>query len=679
MKKATIRHDKGIHARVAAMVVQKSHELKQRYGTTLYFQFRDRDKILSSSLMPLIALRIKAGDEISVLGEGSGAEAAVNEMAEFLESDFAIVDSNMIRQMDTVLQNNVFTAEHVFHNIANGLIVTDEHDVITVFNPAAEKLFDLKAGEVVGRKVYDVIPDTRLHIVKASGQAEIGHRQQTGRSVIITNRTPIVVEGEAKGAIAIFEDISSLENVTDELRVVKELKERLNLILESVQDGICVVDRTGKITYVNSAYCRITETAAGEVVDQNVLEVSPAGARAAALLTGRPVHGSISRKANGQAILADVNPIIVEGEVTGAVSVIKNLSEVHALMEKLNEATARAEYLESELRRAKKPMQAFDSFIGRSGKVRDTLAIAAKAAAGQATVLIRGESGTGKEVVAEGIHFASSRAQGPFIRVNCAAIPAALLESELFGHERGAFTGAYKKKLGSFELADKGTIFLDEIGDMEKSMQAKLLRVLQDRQFLRVGGEKTVQVNVRIIAATNRNLEQMVAEGEFREDLYYRLNIIPIFLPPLRERKEDIPFLAEYFLRKFCAELGKRIERIRPEAMDVLTAYAWPGNVRELENIMERISTLADGPYLGLENLPAYLRETDNTVKVAEPIMDETEILPWDVYEKHIIKSALERCGTFNKAAKALGITHKTVAAKARKYDLIKTVAWEKV
>ncbi|MDT8903061.1 sigma 54-interacting transcriptional regulator [Anaeroselena agilis] len=680
MQKAVIRHSKGLHARVAAMVVQKSHELQEKYGATLYFQIRSHEPVLANSLIPIVALRVKVGDEISVSGKGPMASTAVAEMVEFLESDFLISDSETISKVDNVLQNNAFTAELVFNSMANGLVVTDENDIITVFNPSAEKIMAIKADKAIGKNVCEVIPHTRLHIVSKTMVPELGSRQVIEKAVIITNRTPLVVDGQSKGAVAIFEDISSLENVTGELREVKELKERLHLILESVQDGICVVDKKGIITYVNPAYTRITQTPAAKLIGRNIAHISPLGARSKALLTGKPVLGSISRKANGQTIVANVNPIVIDNEVAGVVSVVKNMSEVQAIVDKLNEVTARAEYLEQELRRAKKPSLAFNKFVGRSGIVLDALAIAAKAAEGHSTVLIRGESGTGKELVAEGIHFASPRARGPFIRVNCAAIPTSLLESELFGHEKGAFTGAVKRKLGSFELADKGTIFLDEIGDLEKSVQAKLLRVLQKKEFQRVGGEGTISVDVRIIAATNRDLEKMVAGDEFREDLYYRLNIIPIVLPPLWQRKEDIPLLVEHFLRSICAEQNKKLRGIKPDALEVLIKYRWPGNVRELANIMERMITLAEGPYIGIDDLPIYLRQ-ELYAAVEEPgaFVSSDTVLPWEAYERIIIENSLRKYGTFNRAAKALGLTHKTVATKARKYGLEKMTTWEKV
>lgn len=455
------------------------------------------------------------------------------------------------------------------------------------------------------------------------------------------------------------------------------MQQRLQMILEAVQDGICVVDSSGVITYVNPAYLRIVHKTPEMVVGTNIYETAPDGNRCAVLKSGIARIGSISHKKDGTTLVANVTPIFVEGEIAGVVSVSKDITELQTMMERLSQVSARAEYLEQELLRTKKTAQAFANYIGKSGKVVDVLALATKAAASSATVLIQGESGTGKEVIAEGIHYASSRRRSPYIRVNCGAIPGALLESELFGHEKGAFTGAVKKKLGKFELADGGTIFLDEIGEMDKNMQVKLLRVLQQREFYRVGGEENVHVDVRIIAATNRNLEQLVKEGGFREDLFYRLNVIPLVLPPLRDRVDDIPLLVEHFIEKISKETGRPVQGISPEAMDLLMHYRWPGNVRELENVIERVITLMDGVRIETESLPSYIKgersaePAASAAGAAAPAAPSGEVRTWEEYEQEIIAHALKTAGSFNAAGKLLRISHKTVAAKARKYNLV--------
>lgn len=554
-KEAVIHDEGGIHARVAAMIVQRAQELSKRYDCHLFLRSERSERCEMHSLMKLIALKVNRGDSVFVSAEGDNGRQAVLEMVRFLEGDFEMHEAAEIHGVDKLLHENAL------------------------------------------------------------------------------------------------------------------IQERLQLILEAVQDGICVVDRTGEITYVNPSYLRIVHKTPEMVIGQNVFETAPNGNRSGVLRSGVARIGSISHKKDGTTVVANVNPLFVDGEIAGVVSVIKDITEIQTLMERLSQVSAKAEYLEQELLRTKKTAQAFSNYIGKSGKVIDVLALASKAADSGANVLVRGESGTGKEVIAEGIHYASSRRRGPFIRVSCGAIPGALLESELFGHEKGAFTGAVRRKLGKFELANHGTIFLDEIGDLDKNMQVKLLRVIQQKEFDRVGGEETIHVDVRIIAATNRNLEEMVKAGEFRDDLYYRLNVIPILLPPLRDRVEDIPLLVEHFIEKISSEAQKRVRGITPEAMRMLMHYRWPGNVRELENVIERVITLMDTEEINEAVLPSYIKG-EIAGREVQNIADDT-ILPWEEYEKQIIANALRQCNSFNAAGKLLRISHKTVAAKARKYGLV--------
>jgi DNA-binding NtrC family response regulator len=295
--------------------------------------------------------------------------------------------------------------------------------------------------------------------------------------------------------------------------------------------------------------------------------------------------------------------------------------------------------------------------VGVSGALRELVEQARKAAESKSTVLLAGESGTGKEVLARSIHAWSPRASRPFIAVNCVALSEELLESELFGHEKGAFTGAHQQKPGKFELANHGTIFLDEVGDIRESLQAKLLRVLQEHEFERVGGTRPIRVDIRIIAATNRNLEEAVKGGRFREDLYYRLNVVRLRLPPLRERREDIPGLAEHFLRKYCAETGKTIRGISPEAIGLLKAHPWPGNVRELENSIERAVVLGAGAEislvdLGLRTIGGAASSPPSAERSIEPFHEGVED-----FKRELIRRALEQAkGNQTRAAEMLGL-----------------------
>ncbi|KXG73679.1 Transcriptional regulatory protein ZraR [Thermotalea metallivorans] len=319
----------------------------------------------------------------------------------------------------------------------------------------------------------------------------------------------------------------------------------------------------------------------------------------------------------------------------------------------------------------------FEEIIGKSKVLEKALLIAQKASGTASTVLIRGESGTGKELVAKAIHYSSNRAGKPFVKINCGAIPSTLLESELFGHEQGAFTGAIRRRKGKFEQAHGGTIFLDEIGDMPLEMQVKLLRILQEQEFERVGGEETIKCDVRIIAATNRNLLELMEKEQFREDLYYRLNVIPIYLPALKERREDIPLLVRHFIHKICGKIGREIVELSEEAERCFYNYDWPGNIRELENLLERLIVLAEGNRISLEDLPPYIAnryqdlgpstQGDRLINMNQ----NGEMATLEEYEKEIIRHAIKKFGSFNAAGKALGVTHKTVAFKARKYNII--------
>ncbi len=308
-----------------------------------------------------------------------------------------------------------------------------------------------------------------------------------------------------------------------------------------------------------------------------------------------------------------------------------------------------------------------NSIIGNSHAMQEVFERVAQVARADTTVLIRGESGTGKELIAQAIHYNSQRSQKPFIRVNCGAIPETLIESEFFGYEKGAFTGAVSRKKGRFELADGGTIFLDEIGDLSPMTQVKLLRVLQEQEFERVGGTETIKVNVRVIAATNANLEQRMEQGKFREDLYYRLNVFSIYLPPLRERKTDILLLADHFLMKYARKHNKAIRRISTPAIDMLMRYHWPGNVRELENCIERAVLVCEDQVIHSYHLPPTLQTAESSNTIPQMSLEQAVA----AYEKDLIQDALKSSrGTIARAARLLNTTERVIGYKIRKYNI---------
>lgn len=376
-------------------------------------------------------------------------------------------------------------------------------------------------------------------------------------------------------------------------------------------------------------------------------------------------------------------PIKFKGEAIGVLSadrifeekvsleedlrVLKIVSSLIAQNIKLNQAYLAEKKEKENLSFELKGKYSFPNIVGLSDKMQEIFKSVHKVAKSNTMVLLRGESGTGKELIAKAIHYESPRGKGPFIALNCAALPENLLESELFGYEKGAFTGAVSSKKGRFELADGGTIFLDEIGDISPAIQVKLLRVIQEHEFEKLGGTKTIKVDVRVLAATNKNLESAVKEGSFREDLYWRLNVVPIFLPPLRERKEDMPVLIEHFLNRFNKSHGKKIT-ISKETLKRLLDYHWPGNVRELENTIERLVVMIDGNMILPEHLPIHVVMEDSFIIERETLSKDIEAI-----EKERISKALRECGYVQaRAAKILGITQRQLGYKAKKYGLVK-------
>ncbi|GAV23621.1 sigma-54 interaction domain-containing protein [Carboxydothermus pertinax] len=462
--------------------------------------------------------------------------------------------------------------------------------------------------------------------------------------------------------------IRQIEN----LIIAQKMREELLKILDSLQEGIEIADEKGEIKYVNQAFTRITGIEKDERIGKNIFEVSPKGALAQAISTKRPVIGYRTLVGGSMAeVVSNAVPIIIDGLLAGGAVVFQAVTDILKISEQLSRTQEMLESFTQKLSELSGCRYTFNDIIGTDEKLLYAKKIAKKAAKSDATVLLLGESGTGKELFAQAIHMESKRASKPFIKINCAAIPENLLESELFGYERGAFTGAIKTKMGKFELANQGTIFLDEIGDMDLLLQAKLLRVLEDKQFERVGGVETITTDVRVIAATNRDLKAMVKEGKFREDLYFRLKVIDIELPPLRLRaKEDILLIANNIINKLNRRLGKRVKGLTPKAQELFLNYPWPGNIRELENLLERTIILADDQYLDEHHFYGYFQEVSEQVDSgkAYPIKNLAEI------EKEVISLALEKYGRSLAAkrliAEKLGISIASLYNKIKRYNL---------
>ncbi|MGM0428371.1 MAG: sigma 54-interacting transcriptional regulator [Thermodesulfobacteriota bacterium] len=376
---------------------------------------------------------------------------------------------------------------------------------------------------------------------------------------------------------------------------------------------------------------------------------------------GRRMIGALSADCSSE------NKTSLDEEVQLLTIISSLIAQKTALLEKVAREKDRLKQENLRLRRELNRKYSFANIVGNSRKMQEVFYLVSQVCESNATVLLLGESGTGKELVANAIHYNSPRARGPFVKVNCAALPENLVEAELFGHEKGAFTGADREKAGKFELANHGTIFLDEIGSLALESQAKLLRTLQEREIERVGGTRTLRVNIRLIAATNRDLSEAVQNGSFREDLFYRLNVYPIYLPPLREREADILLLADYFLEKYAAEYQKEIKRISTPAIDAITQYHWPGNVRELENCMERAVLVCEDKVIHSYHLPPTLQTAKETgTEQSRSLTDAVE-----GFERELLIDTLKSSrGNMRKAAKALNTTERIFGYKVKKYAI---------
>ncbi|MBL0712894.1 MAG: sigma 54-interacting transcriptional regulator [Desulfosarcina sp.] len=498
-----------------------------------------------------------------------------------------------------------------------------------------------------------------------------------------------------------IEETTLLYEISEALNAHLELKKSLYTVLDILSDSLDMA--RGTITLLDPVRNEIRIEVAHGITRRAMQQVRyklGEGITGRVIQSGKPVsipkiseeplflNRTVSRKRKKDLEMSFICVPIQKGrQVIGALSVDKPYDQKYSLKkaEKLlavvttmvarqviNLETIRLEKqaLRDENKRLLSELEnkyRINNIVGNSNKMREVFQMVSQVCKSNATVLIRGESGTGKELVANSVHYNSNRAQAPFVKVNCAAIPINLIESELFGHEKGAFTGAIKQKLGKFELAHKGTLFLDEIGSIGLDVQVSLLRVLQEKEFERVGGQKTIKTDVRIIAATNKNLEQAVEDGTFRGDLYYRLNVFPIYLPPLREHKTDILLLADHFLERYARENNKDIRRFSTPAIDMLMAYHWPGNVRELENCIERAVLLCEQGVIHSYHLPPTLQTGPESDTLPALSLEEAVA---NLEREMIIDALKNTCGNITRAAELLKTTVRRFAYKAQKFGI---------
>lgn len=497
---------------------------------------------------------------------------------------------------------------------------------------------------------------------------------------------PVIDEaGRMRGVLKIWSlldhQTGELERLDQELNKTKKLTATLEAVVDNPYEGMVVVDENSHVTMINNFYLEVLGVTREQALGRHIFELTPHSELPNIVRTGKAQFVDYWKVGERDFMIIRA-PIKKDGKTIGALgkTLFKDMGLAHVFARKLAQLEDDLKFYKEELRKIHSAAYTFADIIGEGFKIQSTIRLAQRTARTTSTVLLTGESGTGKELFAHAIHNDSTRRHGPFIKVNCAAIPEPLLESELFGYVEGAFTGARKDgKPGKFELANHGTIFLDEIGDMSLTMQAKLLRVIQEPEIERIGGTQPYKIDVRIIAATNRKLETMVQERTFREDLFYRLNVMVLELPSLRERPGDIKLLANYLVTKLNRKLETEVEGISQEAMQVLQNYAWPGNVRELESVLERTMNMVDEPIIIPEHLPPRILQAKMTVDENQSGEQSRLEEGRNSAEKELLLDALRRAkGKKAKAAKILGIHRSVLYKKLAKHGLGgETLTWE--
>ncbi len=619
--------------------------------------------------------------DVDMVFDVSGSEAVQNELPDLFPQKTVIIPgsiaNDLVRLVNEKERFSMMMSEvnHkqniIFNSIEEGMIGIDRKGHINFINKSASRMIEVEVKEAMGQPINELITMSELPRIFETGRTELNRELVLKNGMkIVTSRFPMVDEyGETIGAFAVFKDISEVVSLAEQITDLKEVQTMLQAIIASSDDAISVVDEKGVGLLVNPAYTRITGLEMDQVIGQPAsADISEGESmHLKALRTRKPYRG-VNLKVGplNREVIVNVAPIIVDNKLKGSVGVIHDTTEIRSLMKELDRARSIIRTLESKY--------TFDDIIGLSSEMQLSLQQAKLAAQTLVTVLLRGESGTGKELFAHAIHSESERKFNKFVRVNCAALSEELLDSELFGYEEEAIPGKSGEKRGLFEEANNGSIFLDEIGELSPMIQSKLLRVLQEHETLRIGGTKPRPVNVRVIASTNANMEKALLAGTFREDLYYRLNRMPILIPPLRNRKQDIPRIVDRLLMKLNQEYGRNVETVTDKAMQLLRVYDWPGNVRELENVISRsmIFMQMNDKVLTEEHIPlSMLRATEakNEVIIESSVPLQEQL---DAVERGILHHCLSQFkGNKSKTAKQLDISLRTLYYKLEKYGLM--------
>ncbi|MBU1276288.1 MAG: sigma 54-interacting transcriptional regulator [Proteobacteria bacterium] len=544
----------------------------------------------------------------------------------------------------------------------NGILIANAQGIVLLYNQAAHRIFRNQNPHPVGKHLSQVRPEAWPDIreILRTGQPQLGMRIELPQATIIANRNPIMDGDKIIGVISVFQDISDYEAIISQLRGYQELYREVEAVFESSFDGLFVVDGKGDTVRLNSAYERISGLRREDIVGRNVKELvrdKIIDRSVTMQVRKRRAPVTIMQKIQGDRnMMVTGTPVFDENdEISLVVINVRDLTVLNQLKASLEETRKLESLYHQSLTEQINLDHALERMVIRSEAMKNLLLKAVKAANVDNSVLLCGESGVGKSMLARIIHEMSRRRSKPFVKINCGAIPESLMESELFGYEAGSFTGALPQgKAGLFETADQGTIFLDEVAELTTSMQVKLLEVMDENRFTRIGATQPKTVNVRVIAATNQDLKAMMEQDRFREDLYYRLNVIPIVIPPLRERREDIPALARQMVQNYCEQHNLN-KKLGPEVVDVLRKYDYPGNIRELKNMLESMMVMGEGETITLADVPSELR---GGARLARDHLGKETSFKQAVreFELNLIQNAVGRYGSVADAAQALGV-----------------------
>ncbi|RSK55230.1 sigma 54-interacting transcriptional regulator [Bacillus canaveralius] len=548
--------------------------------------------------------------------------------------------------------------ENILSSMHNSVLVVDDHGTIRFMNSSARALFQLEAQSWEGRSIEKLVPNQKIMKVLKNGDSFIGEKIVINGKQCMVNRTPLYEDGNLIGGISVIQDISEIEQY-------RNLLKQWEAVLEFSTDGIYVVNSEGITIYVNKAYEDMTGFDRKDLIGRHMKKLMLNGyidQSVSLLVLEKKQKISIIQKIGGKKdVIVTGNPVLNEsGEIDLVVTSVRDITQLNDIKHELLRAKTFSQFHDH--RFSVKIHDSDQHVVFQSEKMSEVHDKVKQVAPYPTSILLSGPSGGGKEVFANLIHHYSTRKNEPFIKVNCGAIPEQLLESELFGYEKGAFTGANKDgKIGLLELADGGTVMFDEIGEMPLTIQVKMLRVIQEKQILRLGGITPRKLDIRIISATNKDLNKLIEKGDFREDLYYRLQVVEIHIPPLVERQEDILLLVDHYFSYFCQQF--RIEkRLSEESKKILQSYHWPGNVRELRNLMENMIVSIPANLIEPHHLPVHVYSQADFEK---PLTLKQKV---ENYEQRIVYDTIKKHPSLRKAAAELSIDHSTLVKKIKKW-----------